>query len=161
MDSGQRILLGTTMVSLFILLVAAVVFVYALYSEGEQVPALLQPIMQYHIHFMLLMALFGVFSGMMGYRMLNANIEKQKTIVKNNLELLMHFLAPEEQEVVELLRKKEGRTTQSEIARLPGMTRLKAHRIVKKLVARGIIHVEREGKINLVRLVDELRGTVE
>jgi DNA-binding transcriptional ArsR family regulator len=161
MDARQRILLGMIMVSVFLLLVVTVIFVYALYSSGEQVPALLEPIMQYHIHFMLLMALFGVFSGVLGYSMMNATIEKQKVIVKNNIELLMHFLAPEEQDVVELLRKKEGRTTQSEIARQPGMSRLKAHRIVKKLEKRGIVHVEREGKINLVRLVDELRGTVE
>lgn len=52
---------------------------------------------------------------------------------------------------------KEGMATQSEIARIPGMSRLKAHRIVKKLEDRGIVHVEKYGKINMIRMVEELK----
>jgi uncharacterized membrane protein len=40
------------------------------------------------------------------------------------------------------------------------MTRLKAHRVVKKLEERKIIHIEKHGKINMVRVVDELKGAV-
>ncbi len=158
MDSRKQILLGIVVISVFVLLVALLVFVYSLSAEGERVPLLLVPFLQYHVHFMVLMALFGVLAGLTAYHLLNLTLEQEKKVVKTNVDIIMKFLGPDEQEVVELLRKKEGRTTQSEISRLPGMTRLKAHRIVKKLAARGLVHVERDRKINIVRLVDELRG---
>ncbi len=146
------------MVSAFIFLVTILVFVYAVYSEGRPVPGFLQPFMDYHIHFMVLMGVFGVFSGLIVYSLMNATLEKQKKVVQTNLGIIMKFLAPDDREVVSLLLEKDGRTTQSEIARLPGMSRLKAHRIVRKLEERGIVHVEKYGKINSIRIVDELKG---
>lgn len=146
------------MVSVFIFLVTILVFVYALYSQGQEVPPILEPFLDYHMHFMVLMGVFGVFSGLVVYSIMNATIEKQKKVVKTNIDIIMKFLTPEDREIVRLLLEKDGRSTQSEIARLPGMSRLKAHRIVKKLEERGIVHVEKYGKINMIRVVDELRG---
>ncbi len=160
MDIRQRIVLGLLVVSVFIFLVTILVFVYALYSQGQSVPPLLQPFMDYHMHFMVLMGVFGVFSGLVVYSIMNATIEKQKKVVKTNIDIIMKFLTPEDREIVRLLLEKDGRSTQSEIARLPGMSRLKAHRIVKKLEERGIVHVEKYGKINMIRVVDELRGSL-
>jgi uncharacterized membrane protein len=122
-----------------------------------EVPELLRPFMEFHIHFMVVMGLFGVLSGLIVYSLLNAAIERQKQAVKTNMGIIMKFLSPEDREVVRLLLEKEGMTTQSEIAKLPGMSRLKAHRIVKKLEDRGIVHVEKYGKINMIRVVDELK----
>ncbi len=158
MDIRQRIVLGLLVVSAFIFLVTILVFVYALYSEGQSVPSILQPFIDYHMHFMVLMGLFGVFSGLVVFSIMNATLEKQKKVVQTNLGIIMKFLSPDDREIVDLLLQKDGRTTQSEIARLPGMSRLKAHRIVRKLEERGIVHVEKYGKINSVRIVDELKG---
>jgi len=158
MDVRRQIVLGLIVVSVFIFLVTVLVFVFALYSEGQPVPGLLQPFIQYHMQFMVIMGLFGVCSGLVVYSIMNATLEKQEKIVQTNLGIIGKFLTTEDREVVRLLVEKEGMTTQSEIARLPGMSRLKAHRIVKKLEERGIIHVEKYGKINMLRLVDELKG---
>ena len=158
MDQRKKIIIGISIVSVFIFLVTVLVFVYALASKGEAVPSFLQLFLDYHIHFMVIMGLFGVFSGLMGYNLLNTTIENQKKIVKTNVEIIMKFLNPEEREVVELLLKKDNMTTQSEISKAPGMTRLKAHRIVKKLEDRGVVHVEKYGKINMIRIVEELRN---
>ncbi len=158
MDIRQRIVLGLLTVSAFIFLVTVLVFVYALYSEGRAVPDLLEPFLQYHMQFMVLMGVFGVFSGIVVYNIMNATLEKQKKVVQTNLGIIMKFLSPDDREIVDLLLEKDGRTTQTEIARLPGMSRLKAHRIVRKLEERGIVHVEKYGKINTIRIVDELKG---
>ena len=158
MDVRKQIVLGFVIVSIFSFLVAALVFVYALSSQGQQVPWFLQIFLDYHMHFMVIMGLFGVFSGLVMYNLLNSTIERQKKVVKTNSDIIMKFLSPEDREVVRLLIGKEGMTTQSEIARLPRMSRLKAHRIVKKLEDRGIVHVEKYGKVNIVRIVDELKG---
>jgi uncharacterized membrane protein len=69
----------------------------------------------------------------------------------------MKFLSNEEREVLRLLLERGGMTTQSEIAKLPGMSRLKAHRIVRRLSDRSIIYAEKHGKINMIRIVDELK----
>jgi hypothetical protein len=158
MDKRQTIVLGIVTVSIFIFLITVLVFVFALYSEGQPVPDLLKPFMEYHIHFMVLMGIFGVGSGLLTFSLLNATIEKQKHAVKTNMEIIMKFLGSDEREILRLLLEKDGMTTQSEIARLPGMSRLKAHRIVKKLEERGVVHVEKYGKINMIRVVDDLRG---
>ena len=157
MDVRKKIFLGIMTVSVFIFLVTVLVLVYALSSKGEAVPEIFQPFLDYHIHFMVVMGLFGVGSGAVSYNLLNATIEKQQKLIKTNMDIIMKFLTPEDRELIILLRQKEGMTTQSEIARLPGMSRLKAHRIVKKLEERGIVHVEKYGKVNMVRLVEELR----
>ncbi len=158
MDIRRQIVLGLVIVSAFIFLVTVLVFVYALASKGEEVPGIFQPFLEYHVHFMVIMGLFGVFSGLVVYNILNTTLEKQKKLVKTNIDIILKFLGAEDREIVSLLISKEGMTTQSEIAKLPGMSRLKAHRIVKKLEDRGIVHVEKYGKINMVRIVDELRG---
>ncbi len=157
MNEPKKIAAGLIVVSIFIFLVTVLVLVFSLYSVGQAVPDILAPIMQYHVQFMVLMGVFGLGSGLIVYSLLNAQLEKQKQVVKTNLDIIMKFLSPEDREVLRLLLDKEGMTTQSEIARLPGMSRLKAHRIVKKLEGRGIVHVEKYGKINMVRMVDELR----
>lgn len=158
MDIRRQITLGIVIVSVFIFLLTVLVFVFALYSAGQPVPGFLQPFIDYHMHFMVLMGMFGVCSGLVVYSLLNATIEKQQKAVKTNMQIIMKFLSEDEREILSLLSNKEGMTTQSEIARLPGMSRLKAHRIVKKLEDRGIVHVEKYGKINMIRLVEELRG---
>ncbi|MFH0885374.1 MAG: helix-turn-helix domain-containing protein [Candidatus Micrarchaeota archaeon] len=157
MDRRKEIVLGLVIVSVFIFLITVLVFVYAISSQGMEVPDILHPFMEFHIHFMVVMGVFGVLSGLIVYSLLNATIEKQKQVVKTNMDIIMKFLSPEDREVVLLLLEKEGMTTQSEIARLPGMSRLKAHRVVKKLEDRGIVHVEKYGKINMIRVVDELK----
>lgn len=156
MDARKKIVLGIIIVSVFIFLVTVLVFVYALSSEGQKVPEFLGLFLQYHIHFMVLMGLFGLGSGVVVYNILSATIEKQQKVMKTNLEIIMKFLSRDDKEIVKLLLSKDGMTTQSEISRLPGMTRLKAHRVVRKLEDRGIIHVEKHGKINLLRLAEEL-----
>ena len=158
MDIRRQITLGIVIVSVFIFLVTVLVFVYALYSEGQQVPGFLQPFIQYHIQFMVLMGVFGVSSGLVVYSILNATIEKQEKAAKTNMGIIMRFLGEDERNILDLLSSKGGMTTQSEISRLPGMSRLKAHRVVRKLEDRGIVHVEKNGKINMIRLVDELKG---
>jgi hypothetical protein len=158
MDIRKKIILGWLIVSIFIFLVAVLVFVFALYSQGQAIPSILEPFIEWHMHFMVLMGLFGVLSGLMVFSILNTTIEKQKQVVKMNTDIIMKFLTEEDREIVQLLLSKQGMTTQSEIAKLPGMTRLKAHRIVKKLEDRGVVHVEKYGKINMIRIVDELKG---
>ena len=158
MDIRKTIGLSILIVSIFIFLITVLVFVYALSSNGEAVPGLFQPFLEYHIHFMVLMGFFGLGSGLVLYKILDMTLEKQKSLLKTNIQIIMKFLSPEDRGVVSLLLSKDGMTTQSEISKLPGMSRLKAHRLVKRLGDRGIIHIEKYGKMNMIRMIDELKN---
>ncbi len=158
MDITKRFILAMVVISVFIFLITTLVLVYSLASEGQDIPEILEPVIQYHVHLMVLMGLFGLGSGLAAYGTLNATFEKEKKTAEANIEIIMKFLNEDEREILFLLNSKQGVTTQSEIARLPGMSRLKAHRIVKKLEDRSIVHVEKHGKVNMIRLADELRN---
>ncbi|HLC92235.1 MAG TPA: hypothetical protein VJH23_00850 [archaeon] len=157
MDFRQKIVLGVVLVSVFIFLVTVLVFVYVLSAKGEAVPDLFKPFIEHHVHFMVIMGLFGVVSGIVVYSMMSSTIERERKMAKTNVEIIMKFLGDDDRQIVRLLLEKDGATTQSNISAQPGMTRLKAHRVVRKLEDRGIIHVEKHGKVNMIRLVDELR----
>lgn len=158
MDSRKKIVLSLVVISIFIFLITVLVFVYTLSSQGQAIPLFLQPFMEFHVEFMVLMGFFGLGSGLIVYNILNSAIEGRRKIVKANIGIIMKFLGKDDREMISLLLSKDGMTTQSEISHLPGMSRLRAHRAVKKLEDRGIVHVEKHGKINMVRLVDELRS---
>ena len=157
MDNRLKIILGIVVVSIFIFLTTVLVFVYALSPNPQSIPSFLYPFMEYHIQFMVAMGIFGILSGVLGYSLMKQTIEQQKKVVKTNTDIIFKFLAKEDREVLRLLLEKGGMTTQSEIAKANNMSRLRAHRAVRKLEERGIVHVERHGKINMIRLVDELR----
>ncbi|MFH1520324.1 MAG: hypothetical protein ABID61_01635 [Candidatus Micrarchaeota archaeon] len=158
MEIRKKIIIGLFVVSTFIFLTTALAFVFALYSQGQEIPEILSPFIHNHIEFMVLMGVFGLLSGLIVYSIMTQTLEKQKHIVKTNIGIIMKFLSHDEREIVQLLMSKEGMSTQSEIAKLPGMSRLKAHRITRKLEGRGIIHVEKYGKINMIRIVEELKN---
>ena len=174
MNRRHNLIFGILVVSSFVFLVTVLVVVFALSSKGQSVPEFLEPFMKYHIEFMIIMGVFGVGSGLVSYKLMDNQLQgqnqilenqqkvlqKQHTLVKSNTEILLRFLDEDERNLLRLLFDKDGVTTQSEISKLNGMTRLKAHRIVKQLEARKIIHVEKFGKINMIRLTDDLKSAI-
>ncbi|VVC00049.1 Uncharacterised protein [uncultured archaeon] len=161
MDSRQKIILGIVVVSIFIFLITVLVFVYAAAPDPSSIPPIFTPFLQYHVHFMVLMGLFGVMSGVIVYSLMNRTIAEQKKAVEKvaetNTGIIMRFLGKDDAAAMKLLLQKGGMTTQGEIAKEAGMSRLRAHRTARRLEERGIIHVEKHGKVNLLRLVDELK----
>ena len=80
------------------------------------------------------------------------SIKSSKTKVKS---LMLSFLPYYERVVVEFLFLKK-KALQSEITRLKGMNKLRAHRAVKSLSKKGLINVMRVGKTNMVVLKKEI-----
>jgi DNA-binding MarR family transcriptional regulator len=80
-----------------------------------------------------------------------------KTDYKN---IILKFLNFGERKVMEKLIEKRGETLQSEITRLEGMTKLKAHRAVRNLEKKGIIKVEKYGKTNRIILSKDVRDII-
>ena len=84
-------------------------------------------------------------------------IEKKEDCLKKNTELVLKFLGGDERKIVDTILKDNGKVLQAEISRMEGMTRLRAHRALRKLEERNVIQIEKMGKTNIVRLNGEIK----
>jgi hypothetical protein len=65
---------------------------------------------------------------------------------------VISLLPPSERKVVEKIAEKNGEVLQSEISRLEGVGKVRAHRVIDRLIRRGIIEKEQIGKTNVLKL---------
>ena len=72
-------------------------------------------------------------------------------------ELLYLFLDEEERVIINYLLEQEGSGEQAAISRLEDMTRVKAHRTLKKMQQKDLVEIHKRGKINRVQLVNEIQ----
>ena len=91
------------------------------------------------------------------YYFMAGKIEKKVEIVKSNTEIILKFLNPDERKLVNLLMENKGKVLQAELTRLPGMSKVKSHRVIQKLIDRGVIEKETLGKTNIVRFTKEIQ----
>jgi uncharacterized membrane protein len=99
----------------------------------------------------------AVIAGAGIYYFMAGKMEKKVEVVKNNTEILLKFLNPDERKLVNLLIENDGKVIQAELTRLPGMSKVKSHRVVQKLIDRGVIEKETLGKTNIVRFSEEIK----
>jgi len=157
MNKNAKIVLGIAIIIGFVVLVGVLTFSYTTVMQGGQLNSISALIMEHHVEFMLLTSFLGILVGAGVYYLLKEEVAQKETDAVNSTMLLLKFLSEEEREIIILLSEKDGMTTQAEISKLPGMTRLKAHRLVDKMEKKGLIFVEKYGKVNMIRLVDELK----
>jgi uncharacterized membrane protein len=67
-------------------------------------------------------------------------------------ELVARLIDPKEMAVIDRLIEKPKGILQTEVVNMPGMTKLKAHRVVERLRQKGIVTVQKIGKTNLIKL---------
>jgi uncharacterized membrane protein len=104
-----------------------------------------------------LVASIAVIAGALTYYLMAGRIETTQKTLKSNTEVLLKFLSPEERKLVNLLIENNGKIMQAELTRLPGMSKLKSHRTVQKLIDRGVIEKDRLGKTNIVKFTKEIK----
>ena len=112
---------------------------------------------RYHFEAMLLLAFGGIGMGAFSYYLFSGELQRTQHSLQHSTRLLLSFLNGDEKQCVQFLLEHGGRGFQSDLAKLPGMTRLKAHRIVSKLSERKIIQVHSNGKANLLYLSPEIQ----
>lgn len=101
--------------------------------------------------------LAGIVIGALVFFFMTSKLEKKEKSLKKNTEVLLSFLSPEEKKLVNALIESNGKVLQAEITRLPGMSKVKSHRVVQKLIDRGVIEKESVGKTNVVRFTKEIK----
>lgn len=103
-----------------------------------------------------LIASIGIAIGALIYYFMSSKAESKEKGMKKTADVLLQFLNSDEKKVVDLLIENKGKVLQSELTRLPGMTKVKSHRIVQKLADRGVIESEHLGKTNVVKFRKEI-----
>jgi DNA-binding transcriptional ArsR family regulator len=105
-----------------------------------------------------LSAIVGVF---VSYRLLSRS-EKAQDVARVNAHVLLQLLKDDERKVVEKLLEHGGEIRQYELVRMTDLGKVKVHRVLKSLEDRGVVDIEKIGKVNNVRLrseiYDALRG---
>jgi len=76
--------------------------------------------------------------------------------VKNVLLLLN----PTERKIIAQIVADKGQSLQSDISRLEGIGKVKAHRTIEKLIRRGVIEKEEKGKTNILKLKKEIKDAL-
>jgi uncharacterized membrane protein len=85
---------------------------------------------------------------------------KTENLQTNNNGSILKLLNSNEKKVVEKIIENKGNALQSEISRMEGMTKLKAHRAVKELERKGIVKLEQYGKTNKVILAKDIKEII-
>lgn len=106
-------------------------------------------------YFIPMFAFFGIAVGALMYYLFAGELERKQEVIKNNSEVILKLLAPEERKVIQKLVEGGGKAQQSEITYMEGYTKVKAHRIIESLVKKGIVEKEALGKMRLIKLKNE------
>jgi len=91
------------------------------------------------------------------YYFMGQKVELKEKSARKSADIVTKFLNADEKKLVNLLVENNGKVLQAEVSRLPGMSKLKSHRVVQKLIDRGVIEKEKIGKTNIVKFSAEIR----
>ncbi len=100
----------------------------------------------------LILSSLGVFVGSLSYYFIASRYAKEKKVIDKDIQLTLNFLEPSEKTIVKELIKNNSGIKQAELEQRTGFHRVKVHRILKKLLRKGIVEKESIGKIKKVRL---------
>ncbi len=142
MGPDKRTLAALAVLAAFILLV---VFT-SLYFE-KNLPQHTCGCIAYTPYVIPIFASFGIMIGGAVYYFVTPKLETRK-----KLQLISRFLPDDERLVISTLLSQDCICTQAKLSRKTGLTRLKVHRIVKKMLKKGIVGIEKDGKVNIIKL---------
>ena len=152
---------NTRMLGGFLLIVLLVLLVYYLPKSVEQgIPVIciedgacqhelyLENIIFFIPVFIILGMIFGL---ILAYLYFERKVELPVPS-PDRKKAILSLLPPSERKIVEKIAEKKGEVLQSEISRLEGVGKVRAHRVIDRLIRRGIIEKEQIGKTNVLKL---------
>jgi len=99
----------------------------------------------------------AVIVGAVTYYFMAGKVQTKENNLKKNTEVLLKFLSSDEKKLVNALIENNGKVLQAEVTRLPGMNKVKTHRVTQKLIERGVIEKSSLGKTNVVQFTKEIK----
>lgn len=151
MDNKYRTLVFLLLTSLFIIILTLTIVSY-FFLSSETTPYILKLFVRYHVFFMITIAVLGLLFGSISHIIFNRDLEKSKETLNETIELLMNLLNYEDKKIITYLKDNNGVSTQYELTKISGLTKLKVHRSIEKLERNNILRKEKLGKINKIYL---------
>ena len=90
------------------------------------------------------------------YYFMSGKVDNKQKDLKTNSKIILQFLNKDEKKLVNLLLENNGKILQAELTRLPGMTKVKSHRTILRLLDKEVIFKENLGKTNIIKLKKEV-----
>ena len=84
-------------------------------------------------------------------------IKDKESILKKNTEILLRFFSKDERIVINRLIEGNGQVFQAEVTRIPGLGKVKTHRLIQRLIERGVLEKTDFGKTKMVRFTPEVK----
>ncbi len=154
LSNRKRVGMASALVAAFLILFIILIFTY---SFPQLTPDSLRVLISYHFEFMIAMVgLSAIFGAAMVYLM-REEVHVHEKQSKINAQLALSLLGNGERQAVSLLLERKGECLQAEVARLQGMNRLKAHRVVHSLSQRNVVSTEKRGKTVVLKLADAFK----
>ncbi|MFC1648142.1 helix-turn-helix transcriptional regulator [Nanoarchaeota archaeon] len=152
----------TNAIILTLLLIAVIVLAFISFDSRfvSSDNDLLAFAVQNHMWIMVVLVLISVAFGFYTSKFLYKEIRERAKTSQNILEVVMLFLGEEEKGIINFLVEKNGETTQAEISRLPGMTRVKAYRSLQKIQEKQLIDIIPHGKVRRIKLKENILNTL-
>ena len=116
---------------------------------------------EYHIEIMLALMVTAIAFGFFVSQFFYAELQRSRQASSSIMDTVLLFLGREEREIVRYLVSRGGETTQAEISRLPGMSRVKAHRSLQKMQEKQLLDVIPHGKVRRIVLKPHIIGTLK
>ena len=162
-DKNVKVLAGLIAISLFVLLV----FYIPRFFEGgtptvciEEGTCLHEAYLEDVIAYLPLMIIIGFLFGVVAsYFYFERKIELPVPSADKE-KILLSLLQPSERKIMAKIVEKGGEALQSEISRVEGVGKVKAHRVIERLVRRGVLEKEQMGKTNILRLRKDLKDAM-
>jgi uncharacterized membrane protein len=106
---------------------------------------------------LVLLSLFGLFIGSLTYYFISEKYEKKITKMHKDANLTLRFFDGEDKSIIKAIIDRKGKTTQSEIAKDTGLSRVKISRSVKRLEDKRIIVKSPNGMTNNIEIESKLK----
>lgn len=144
MDRHNEFLIGMLLLSVFVFLVAAASLYTQMKISSGNVCGCLIPLPL----FIPFLAAVGLFIGMLVYYLIFPKLENETL----SREEIVSLFDGDEKKIVEELLKGDGAMLQSDLVKKTNLTKVRVHRIVKKLEERGVVKKEQHGRTNRIVL---------
>jgi len=156
-DDRRRMLLIIGLLSIFLFLIFTFIFLFHLYLEDKLITPVLSPFVKYYVEFFILIATLGFGVGAITAYLMMSKVKKVQDVARTSTEIMLSFFQPEERIIVNFLLNHQAPVKQYDISHLQQLDKVKAHRILRRLRERGIVVLQRVGKVNSVMLRKEIR----
>jgi uncharacterized membrane protein len=144
-----------------LLIIILIVTVPAIAEQNISAVCTINGVCQHEQELNMLIALIPVFIGggaILGAIAYYLFYERTAPVKKEaDAALSVSLMEKDESKILGKLVAEGGRITQSEVSRIEGIGKVKAHRILAKLEKRGIVASEKYGKTNMVKISDKYR----